>query len=96
VKTPYRRPYVQLVEQLVAARKERGITQQQLAEQLGELQTYVSKVEQRHRRLDVLEFCEWAQALAVDPVPLLEAVSAAVAGERDRGGKRYVRKKVKA
>lgn len=44
-----------LVKMLAAARKKTGLTQQQLAEKIGENQNFISKYENGERRLDVLE-----------------------------------------
>ena len=52
---------------LVAARRERRITQQQLAERIGKPQSYVAKIEGAERRLDVVEFIALARALDLDP-----------------------------
>lgn len=42
-----------------------------LAEELGRVQTFVSKYERGERRLDVVEFLDVASALSVDPYNLL-------------------------
>ena len=44
-----------LMKMLAAARKSKGLTQQQLAEQIGENQNFISKYESGERRLDFLE-----------------------------------------
>jgi transcriptional regulator with XRE-family HTH domain len=44
-----------LMKMLTAARKSKGLTQQQLAEQIGENQNFISKYESGERRLDFLE-----------------------------------------
>lgn len=44
------------------------MTQTQLAEALGQLQTYVSKCERGDRRLDLMEVRAWVMALGGDPV----------------------------
>ncbi len=51
------------VEELKTLRKSNGITQVQLAEILGVHQSYVAKVEGLERRLDVIEYVRWIQAL---------------------------------
>lgn len=50
------------------------MTQQQLAERLGRPQSYVSKVENGERRLDVVEFVEWTIAVDMDPVVAFKAL----------------------
>ena len=49
------------------ARKAAGISQEQVAELLGEHQSFVSRYETGERRLDVVEFLAVAAALDVDP-----------------------------
>ena len=44
-----------LMKMLATARKNKGLTQQQLAEQIGENQNFISKYESGERRLDFLE-----------------------------------------
>jgi transcriptional regulator with XRE-family HTH domain len=56
---------------LVAERKRAGLTQSALARRLKRPQSFVAKVENGERRLDVVEFIRYAQALAVNPAKLL-------------------------
>lgn len=49
-----------------------GITQVELAERLGKPQSFGSKVERGERRLDVIEFCQVAEALSRNPAGLLK------------------------
>lgn len=42
-----------------------------LADRLGNTQTFVSKCERGERRLDVVELVEFAEALGVEPLDLL-------------------------
>jgi len=58
---------------LVATRKAAGITQVELAARLGRHQSFVSKLERGERRVDVIEFCQVAEALGHDPSKLLGA-----------------------
>lgn len=57
---------------LVATRKAAGITQVELAARLDRPQSFVSKVERGERRVDVVEFCQIAEALGHDPSKLLK------------------------
>jgi transcriptional regulator with XRE-family HTH domain len=68
--------YAQLRRYLVTARKHAGVTQVELSQRLGKPQSYVSKVEQGERRLDVIEYAEYVTALGLDPVRLLRKVLA--------------------
>ncbi len=51
---------------LITAREKAGLTQQQLASQLGRPQSYVAKYEGGERRLDVVEFIDIARALNIE------------------------------
>ena len=51
---------------LVAARAHSGLTQVQIADQLGKPQSFISKYERGERRLDFTEFVELADVLRVD------------------------------
>lgn len=62
--------YGLLVQLLVEARRSAGLTQNQLAERMGKLQSYVSKVERRERRLDPIELYDWAKALGSPPLEI--------------------------
>lgn len=59
-KSIYTREYETFLRRLRDARLRAGLTQVQLAERLGETQTFVSKCERGERRLDLIEaraFC---------------------------------------
>ena len=58
---------------IASTRKAAGVTQAELAARLGRPQSFVSKVERGERRLDVIEFCQVAQALGHDSATLLRA-----------------------
>jgi len=68
--------YVRLIELMIAARKDAGVRQTDLAARLEQPQSYVSKVENRERRIDVAEYVAWMQALGVDPAAHLAALTA--------------------
>ena len=59
--------YASVVEYLIALRKQNGVHQSELARRLGKNQQFISKVENRVRRLDIVEFCAYVRALGVDP-----------------------------
>jgi len=67
-----------LMQVLVETRKSKGVTQQELADRLKRPQSYVAKIETGERRLDVVEFVEWFQALEADPEAAVSAISAAL------------------
>ena len=72
----YDTAYRRFLAELRAARQAMGLSQEELAKRLDKHQTFVSKVENGDRYLDVLEFVRWCKALEVDPAEL-------VAGLRD-------------
>lgn len=62
-----------MIELLVQARKDAGITQVELGKRLGQRQTFVSKFELGERRLDVAEFVAVSRAIGADPHAIIEA-----------------------
>jgi len=52
-----------------------GLSQRDLAERLGKPRSFVSKVENRERRLDLLEFIAVARGLGVDPGALVTEIA---------------------
>lgn len=60
LRTPQHRA---LVAELRRGRLEAGLTQAGLAEKLGVAQSFVAKVEKAERRLDVVEFIRWMEAV---------------------------------
>ena len=65
MKTIYHPAYVALIDHLIEVRKQRSLTQVQLAEQFGKHQSYVAKVEGCERKLDILELVEWCAVLGI-------------------------------
>lgn len=63
--------YQLLLSVLKAARKRMGVSQVDLAERLGNTQTFVSKCERGERRIDAVELVEFSEALGVAPLELL-------------------------
>ena len=63
--------YRRLIEALLQARRQAGLSQSELAQRLGTRQQFVSKFESGERRLDVVEFIDIGCALNVDVMPLL-------------------------
>lgn len=63
---------------LVEARSAAGMTQRELAERLGKPRSFVSKVEDRVRRVDMVEVVAWARAAGVDPACLITRIADAV------------------
>lgn len=57
--------YLEFVARLRQARRNKGLTQTQLAGLLGKPQPYVSKVETCERRIDFVETAEWCLRLGI-------------------------------
>lgn len=66
-KTLFTPEYAKLIEWLKEARAERGLTMRELAVELDVPHSYVGKVEQCERKLDVLEYVRYCEALNLDP-----------------------------
>ncbi len=73
----YRLLYGRALNLLVDARRDKGITQKALAEQLTSPQSFVSKYENGGRHLDVVEFLRIAYVLQADPHKLIDAIKTA-------------------
>jgi transcriptional regulator with XRE-family HTH domain len=67
-----------LMQSLITHRKDRNITQQQLADRLNRPQSFVAKVETGERRIDAVELVEWSMGLGVDVAALLTPVATAL------------------
>jgi transcriptional regulator with XRE-family HTH domain len=52
--------YQQFLARLKAARLEAGLTQEQVAKKLGKPQSFISKCESGERRVDAVEFVDFA------------------------------------
>lgn len=63
-----------LTQWLKAKRQERGHTMRSLAEVLGTPHSFVGKIENQERRLDVVEFIHYCEALEIDPIEGLALV----------------------
>lgn len=73
-KSVYSERYRRFREDLVAARKQAGLSQEELARRLGKPQSYVSKYENGERRLDVVEVAEIAEAMGMALTDLVSRV----------------------
>ena len=71
-----------MIDQLVALRHAGGLTQRDVAERLGEVRAYVSKIEQCQQRIDPLQLVEWLRALEADEQAFLSKVVAALPSQR--------------
>ena len=57
---------------LIAARRDAGLTQIELANRIGKPQSFVSKYESGERRLDVVEFIDVCSALKTSPIDIIK------------------------
>ncbi len=63
------------IDDLVGARKSAGLSQRQLADLLGKPRSFISKLENRERRLDVVEFIALPRALGLAPADVMNQLS---------------------
>jgi transcriptional regulator with XRE-family HTH domain len=73
-KTLGSRRHKALIALLIERREAAGMTQTQLADKLGEYQSFVARLESGQRRVDVVEFLELADVLGFDAGKALGAV----------------------
>jgi len=60
-KTIYTKSHKYLVKQLIRARKEAGLRQEDVAKKLARTQSYISKIEAGQCRIDVVQLKEFAE-----------------------------------
>lgn len=66
--------YRTAIDAIKAARVEQGLSQRELARRLDKHPSFVNKIEQLERRLDVLEFIAIARAIGVAETVLLQTI----------------------
>lgn len=64
--------YKNLIKELIRIRELKNITQVELATSLKKPQSYIAKVENIDRRIDVIELHDWLSALETPIVEFLE------------------------
>ena len=64
--------YKKLIKELIHIREFKNITQVELATSLKKPQSYIAKVENLDRRLDILELHDWLSALDIPIIEFLE------------------------
>lgn len=67
-KSIHKRRYRILANWLRASREAQGLTQRDLANLIGVHHSYIWKVEGCERRLDLLEYIEYCEAIPCDPI----------------------------
>ncbi|HEU0082708.1 MAG TPA: helix-turn-helix transcriptional regulator [Bradyrhizobium sp.] len=73
-KTLGSRRHKELIALLIERRKAAGLTQTELADRLGEYQSFIARLESGQRRVDVVEFLELAEVLEFDAGKALAAM----------------------
>lgn len=67
---------IKLTAWLKQNRLEKGHTMRSFAQQLGTPHTFIGKIENCERRLDVVEYVKYCRALGVDPKEGLDSLEA--------------------
>ena len=73
-KTLSSREHAKLVRMLINEREAAGMTQTELANRLGEYQSFVARLESGQRRIDVVELIWISNALGFDPKHVIKAL----------------------
>lgn len=74
--------YAVFLKVLKRAREDAGLTQTQLAQRLGETQTFVSKCERGERRVDVVELRTFCQAFGVSLKQFVAVLERSMKGKK--------------
>ena len=73
-KSIYSQEYSRFLELLRDARENKGLTQTEVAQRLGQTQSFVSKVERGERRLDIVELRAFCSALGLSLLKFVEEI----------------------
>ena len=68
---------------VIQVRQAKSISQRELADRLGKPRSFVSKIENKERRLDFVEFVVVARALEISPSELISDVASSLPDEID-------------
>lgn len=77
-KSIFSKEYKTFLGELVAARKRARLTQGELAERIGQTQSFVSKCERGERRLDILELRVVCRAIKIPLVAFIKNLEKAL------------------
>jgi len=75
--------YAAAIGVIVRLRQEQGLSQRALAERLGKPRSFVSKIENKERRLDLVELAVIARAMGLSAEAVMSEVAAALPDEID-------------
>jgi len=64
--------YQKLIENLINIRESKGVTQVQLSLSLKKPQSFIAKVENLDRRIDIIELLDWLSVLEANIIDLLQ------------------------
>ncbi len=73
-KSTFTQEYAVFIRRLREVREAAGLTQEQLAQRLGQGQSFVSKYERGERRLDVVELSAVCQAIGISSVEFIQSL----------------------
>lgn len=74
-KTIFSKEYALFLKLLREARRQSGLTQEELAKRLGQTQSFVSKCERGERRIDVIELRHFCAAIGISLPNFLDQVT---------------------
>ena len=74
MKSTYTEAYQLLLSSIEKARKESKMTQAEVANKLGQYQSYIAKIENGERRIDLIEFLEIARLISLDPHEMIKNI----------------------
>jgi transcriptional regulator with XRE-family HTH domain len=77
-KSIYSQEYSLFLEHLRRAREEQGLTQTEVAERLGQTQSFVSKVERGERRIDIVELRAFCNAMGLSTSEFVQRIEAKI------------------
>ena len=63
--------YQELIKELIAVRKNKELSQADIADKFNKPQSFVSKYENYERRIDVVEFIDVCRTIGVNPVAVM-------------------------
>ena len=75
IKTLHSREYRKLTAWLKKKREVKGLTMRQLSVKMNTSHSFIGKVEQRERRLDIIEFLRYCEALGASPIEGLRVIN---------------------
>lgn len=70
--------YILLIDQLVALRKNKGLTQRDLAKRLGVSNCCIARIETRERRVDVIEMIDYLRRLGLTDTEITDFIAVVI------------------